>query len=153
MYFDLSDTLFDITGSKTTPPLDIMEAQAGEYPYVTTQATNNGVSAHFDFWTEKGNVITIDSAIIGYSSYQKYNFSASDHVEKLIPKFDLNPYTAMFLVTILNIEQYRYNYGRKASQSRLKTARIKLPSTADNQPDWDYMERYIKSLPYSSNLE
>ena len=153
VYFNLSETLFDITGSKTTPPLDIMEAQAGEYPYVTTQATNNGVSAHFDFWTEKGNVITIDSAIIGYSSYQKYNFSASDHVEKLIPKFDLNPYTAMFLVTILNIEQYRYNYGRKASQSRLKTARIKLPSTADNQPDWDYMERYIKSLPYSSNLE
>lgn len=152
-YFNLDKELFDITGTKTTSPLDILVSERGIYPYVTTQATNNGVAGKYNFYTENGNVLTIDSAIFGFTSYQKDNFLASDHVEKLVPNFNLNPYNAMFIVTILNIEQYRYNYGRKASQARLKVSKIKLPAKIDNTPDWDLMENYIKTLPYSQNLE
>jgi len=88
---------------------------------------------------------------MGYCSYQSLPFSASDHVEKLIPKFKMNKYIALFLVTILNLEQYRYNYGRKCSQERMKKISIKLPSKNGN-PDFEYMENYVKSLPYSSSL-
>jgi len=49
----------------------------------------------------------------------------------------------MFLVTIFNLEQYRYNYGRKASQTRLKEIAIQLPAK-DYQPDFEFMENYIK---------
>ncbi|WP_300753159.1 N-6 DNA methylase [uncultured Brachyspira sp.] len=154
-YFNLTE-LFKIKGSKTTPPDDIPNLNNGIYPYVTTQASNNGVSGFYDFYTEEGNVITIDSAVLGYAAYQEFPFLASDHVEKLIPKFLLNPYIAMFLVTILNKEQYRYGYGRKASQKRLKKSHIKLPSILNEnnkyEPDWEYMENYIKSLPYSSSI-
>lgn len=145
------DDLFQITGSTTTPVLELEEYGKGEYPYVTTQATNNGVGSFYNFYTEEGEVLTVDSAVLGYCSYQPYNFSASDHVEKLIPKFKMNKYVAMFLVTIINQEQYRYNYGRKCSQERMKKGSIKLPSKNEN-PDWEFMENYIKSLPYSSNL-
>ena len=138
-------------GSKTTPLLEVYEYGTGEYPYVTTKATNNGVEGNYDFYTEKGNVLTVDSAVVGYCSYQALNFSASDHIEKLVPKFKMNTYIALFLVTILNLEQYRYNYGRKSSQSRMRDISIKLP-TKDNQPDWQFMEDYIKALPYSANL-
>lgn len=123
----------------------------GKYPYVTTQATNNGIDGFFDFYSEDGNVLTSDSAVLGYCSYQALSFSASDHVEKLIPKFKMNRYVAMFLTTILNLEQYRYNYGRKCSQDRMKKISIKLPSKNGN-PDFEYMENYIKSLSYSSSL-
>ena len=54
----------------------------------------------------------------------------------------------MFIATIINKEQYRYNYGRKASQTRLKRANIKLPIKQDGQPDFEFMENYIKTLPY-----
>jgi hypothetical protein len=118
---------------------------------VTTQATNNGVGGFYDHFTETGNVLVIDSAVLGYCGYQRHNFSASDHVEKLTPKFNMNQYVALFLTTVLNLEQYRYNYGRKASQTRLRKAIVRLPSRQD-EPDWQYMEDYIKSLPYSSNL-
>lgn len=144
--------LFYINGSKTTPLLELEELGIGEYPFVTTQATNNGVEGFYDYKTEKGNVLTIDSAVIGYCSYQPFDFSASDHVEKLIPKFEMDRYIALFISTILNKEQYRYNYGRKASQTRLKERTIKLP-TKDGGVDWDFMRDYIKSLPYSSSLE
>lgn len=143
--------LFKITGSKTTPKQELEEIGKGLFPNVTTQATNNGVDAFYDTYTEDGNVLTVDSAVLGYCSFQPIRFSASDHVEKLIPKFDMNNYVAMFLVTILNMEKYRYNYGRKASQTRLKEISIKLPEKNGN-PDFLFMENYIKSLPYSKSL-
>ena len=148
--FELNE-LFKIQGSKTTPLLELEEYGNGKYPYVTTQATNNGIDGFFDFYSEDGNVLTADSAVLGYCSYQALSFSASDHVEKLIPKFKMNKYVAMFLTTILNLEQYRYNYGRKCSQDRMKKISIKLPSKNEN-PDFEYMENYIKSLSYSSSL-
>jgi type I restriction enzyme M protein len=57
----------------------------------------------------------------------------------------------MFFVTIMNLEKYRYNYGRKASQTRMKKILIKLPEKNGN-PDLIFMENYIKSLPYSKSL-
>jgi hypothetical protein len=158
------DILFEITGSKTTSIIELEEYGKGLFPYVTTQATNNGTADFYDFSTEKGDVLTVDSAVVGYCSYQPLNFSASDHVEKLIPKFDMNKYIAMFLVAIFRLEQYRYNYGRKCSQSRMKERNIKLPALTDNNgkfiktengkfiPDWQYMEDYIKSLNYSKSI-
>ncbi|MDI6757436.1 MAG: N-6 DNA methylase, partial [Endomicrobiia bacterium] len=144
-------TLFKIQGSKTTPLLELAEYGKGKYPFVTTQATNNGVEGFYDFYSEEGDVLVVDSAVLGYCSYQSLPFSASDHVEKLIPKFKMNKYIAMFLVTILNLEQYRYNYGRKCSQERMTKIKIKLPAKND-KPDFKYMENFIKSLPYSKSI-
>ena len=150
--FGLID-LFRVSGSKTTPLLDLEEAGAGKYPYVTTQATNNGVAGFYNHFTETGgDVITVDSAVLGYCSYQNTPFSASDHVEVLTPLFEMNVYNAMFLVTVLNMEQYRYNYGRKCSQTRMRRAKIRLPALKSGDVDWRYMERFIKTLPYSANL-
>jgi type I restriction-modification system DNA methylase subunit len=143
--------LFEITGSKTTSILELEEYGKGQFPYVTTQATNNGTADFYDFYTEEGNILTVDSAVVGYCSYQLLNFSASDHVEKLIPKFAMNKYVALFLVTIFRLEQYRYNYGRKCSQSRMKERSIKLP-VKKGIPDWQFMEDYIKSLSYSKSI-
>lgn len=140
--------LFEITGTKTTPLLELEEYGKGQYPYVTTQATNNGVEGFYDYYTEQGNVLTVDSAVLGYCSYQPLSFSASDHVEKLIPKFKLNKYIALFLVTIINQEQYRYNYGLKCSQTRMKKSQIELPSK-NCEPDFEFMGNYVKSMPYS----
>ena len=144
--------LFDVTGSKTTPKIELEESGHGVIPYITTQAINNGTEGFYNIATEKGSVLTVDSAVLGYCSYQAKDFSASDHVEKLIPRFDLSPYIAMFLVTIINKEQYRYNYGRKCSQTKLKSSLIKLPVDTEGNPDWQWMEDYIKGLPYSRCL-
>lgn len=144
--FYLSE-LFDIKGSKTTSLEELLsEHKKGEYPYRTTQASNNGVAGCFDIYTEKGNIITIDSAVKGISFWESNAFTASDHVEKLIPKFNLNKEIAMFITTILNKELYRFNYGRKRSQKQLLKEKIYLPVCKNGEPDWKYMERYIKSL-------
>lgn len=146
--FKISD-LFNVKGTKTTKLDDLELAGSGMYPYVTTQAVDNGVAGYYGICTEEGNVITADSAVIGFCSYQEKSFSASDHVEKLIPKFEMNKYIALFLTTIINLENYRYNYGRKFNQTKIKETLIKLPIDSQGNPDWLFMENYIKSLPYS----
>lgn len=151
-YFDISK-LFDVAGSQTTPLTTLKKFGAGRYPYVTTKSSNIGIEGFYDYFTEEGNILTIDSAVVGFCSYRESKFSASDHVEKLVPKFSLNGYIGIFLSTIINLEHFRYNYGRKFNQDRIKITKIKLPVDSKGEPDWQFMEDYIKSLPCSKALE
>lgn len=144
--------LFDVVGSKTTPVNKLEEYGYGKYPYITTQSKNNGVAGSYDFYTEEGNVLTIDSAVLGYCTYQEFNFSASDHVEKLIPKFKMNKYIALFFVTLINKENFRYNYGIKYNQGRIRETNIRIPVDSNNKPDYIYMEKFIRELPYGDRI-
>lgn len=140
--------LFDITGSATTPKNDLDLSDSGPYPYVTTAATNNGIAGYSDSFTEQGKVITIDSAVLGTAFYQVKNFTASDHVEKLIPKFEINDLLGQYLVSVLNASArfYQYAYNNKRSQTALKREVVKLPAMSDGQPDWSYMIAYMKKI-------
>lgn len=140
--FCLSE-LFDIAGTKTTPKKDVIKNQ-GLYPYVTTASKNNGVKFYSNIWTEKGKCLVIDSAVAGYMSYQEKNFSASDHVEKLVPKFFINKEIAIFICCVWNSNKMtkKYSYVLKASQTQLKKDTIFLPSI-NNKPNWKYMEKFI----------
>jgi len=122
-----------------------------QYPYVTTQCTNNGVRGWYDTYVNKGNILTVDSAWLGFCSYQPLDFTASDHVERLLPRFELDVFRALFLVTVINMEQYRYSYGRKFNQTRIRETIIKLPFR-DNEIDWNFIENYVKGLNYSKSI-
>lgn len=152
--FELTD-IFNIRGSKGS--FTKYEVSCGEYLYITTSNKNNGACSTADIYTELGNVITVDSATDGKAFYQEYNFIGSDHVEILEPKnFILTKRVGIFLISILNLQQNRYSFGRKRSQTRLSQEKLYLPVKQDilgiSEPDWQFMEDYIQSLPYSDNL-
>ena len=147
--------IFYVRGSKTIDK-KVLDNEYGEgkHPYVTTQSVNNGTRGFYDYADNTGNVLTIDSATVGYCSYQPLDYSASDHVERLTPlNFKLNVFRAMFLVTIINMEQYRYSYGRKFNQIRIRGTVIKLPHNQANEIDWEFIENYIKGLNYSKDID
>ena len=88
--FNIQD-LFKIRGSKKS--FTQYEIKDGDYFYITTSNKNNGFSGTSDIFTEKGNIITFDSATEGKCFYQEKDFVGSDHVEILEPKnFTLNRY-------------------------------------------------------------
>lgn len=150
-YFKLN-TLFSIEGSKTTSKRKLKKDGNGKYPYITTSTDNNATESFYKISTEIGGVLVIDSAVVGHCTYQPIDFSASDHVEKLIPNFKMSKQIALFLCTILNLEKFRYNYGLKASQKRLNNVSIKLPSD-NGKPDFDFMENYVNSCKFSMALK
>ena len=148
--FNIQD-LFKIRGSKKS--FTQYEIKDGDYFYITTSNKNNGFSGTSDIFTEKGNIITFDSATEGKCFYQEKDFVGSDHVEILEPKnFTLNRYLGIYFITILNLELFRYSFGRKRAQKRMKLDTIYLPYTTDKKkiiPNFAFMENYIKSLAYS----
>jgi hypothetical protein len=146
------DNIFEIKRGESRYKVDL---QKGDIPYVSATEKNNGVSYFVKFSNSKGNFITLSyDGTIGEAFYQKRDFFASEKIAVLnLKNVTLNPYIAMFLITIIRREKFRFNYGYKWSiESRMKKTQIKLPSDNTGNPNWQFMEHYIKSLPYSCNL-
>lgn len=141
--------LFYVKGTGSISKTDIEEKYGnGEYPYITRTEKNNGISGFFDYKTSSKNILTIETTLSGLCFYHDYEFSTGDHIMVLIPKkFELNKYIALFIKTIWRKNAYKYGYGRPAISKNIKNTYLELP-TKDGQPDWGYMESYIKSLPY-----
>lgn len=150
------DEIFEIKKGKRLTKADM---QDGNIPYIGAIDSNNGISAYIsnDEHLHQGNTITVSyNGSIAEAFYQTTKFWATDDVNVLYPKFTLNRYIAMFLITLIHREKYRFNYGRKWDKELMEASLIKLPAvkiaTNKYEPDWQFMEDYIKSLPYSSCL-
>jgi len=124
----------------------------GNIPLVTAGFQNQGIDGYIetDICELYSDKITID--MFGNTFYHSYSFYCDDNILVLIPKHNINVYTKLFIVAVLNGDKYRYSYGRQYRQKDIKKHVIKLPVTAKGEPDWDYMEKYIKALPYSDRI-
>lgn len=149
--FKLSD-LFDIERGKGARLRDSIKD--GLYPIVTAIDNNNGWSGFSDTFFHSENVISVPRNGNGVAEafFQPKPFSSTEDVHVFKPKFPLNPFIALFLCVIIRKEKYRYSYGRKWGLQRMNDTSIKLPATKNGNPDWDFMEHYIKSLPFSASI-
>ena len=131
------------------------EYDKGNTPYCSASANDNAVSQYIDLEPDfDGNQI-ITGKVGCTTFYQPQPFSATSDVNVLIPKGStkINPYIGLFITTIINYsENYKWDYGRQCRKNDTEKIRIKLPIDSDESPDWQFMEDYIKSLPYSANL-
>ncbi len=102
----------------------------------------------------KENCITVsNNGSVGEAFYQVAPFTCSHDINPLYLKNrTLNVYIAMFLITLIKAEKYRWGFGRKWRPSRMPSSIIKLPVDQDGKPDWIYMENYIKNIKFSSQL-
>lgn len=118
----------------------------GDCPLIQETNSNNG----FDRLVQptvifKGNAITIS---INYASnvfYQKDDFCASVNIA-IIRNDNLNLYNGYFIASILSSAHRKFDYQNKISKELIDDEIIKLPATPDGQPDWDYMEFYMKTV-------
>ena len=120
----------------------------------------------------KGNCIavTVNGSVCN-AFYQKEQFTCSHDITAFyVKKHEMNPALAMFLCTIIMKDKYRWSYGRKPHDvKKFGKSVIKLPikhnpdgtpfidvthtySEEGYVPDWQYMEEYIKSLPYGDRV-
>ena len=134
----------------------ISKTIVGDVPLISSTESNNGVNKFIadDKKLFSGNKITIASnGSVGETFYQLQDFYATGDTNILTPLFEMNNFVAFFFVTIFRYEKYRYDYGRKWGKTRMQNDIIKLPAKENGEPDFEFMENYIKSLPYSKNLE
>jgi Type I restriction modification DNA specificity domain len=146
------DDLFDIKKGKRLTKAQMVK---GRTPFIGAIDNNNGLTTFINRKpVHEGNTITVNYNGNGVAEafYQDRPFWCSDDVNVLYPKFALTPGIALFIATVIRLERYRFNYGRKWDLDRMRSAVLRLPDKADGTPDWEYMEQYVMSLPFSSQV-
>ena len=164
------DKIFDIQRGES---LYITDSEIGCTPYASASAENNGISAYLNVQPNRdGNCIVINyDGSVGEAYYHAEPFFASEKVvTATFRNHPMTPYSAMFITTLIMKEKYRFSYGRKWTvEASMKNSRIKLPVQKNSDgtpyidatkeysaegyvPDWNFMENYIKSLPYTANI-
>lgn len=148
------DGLFEIRKGKRLTSDDQTE---GDTPYIGAIDSNNGVSNRIgQNPIHDGNTISLSyNGSVGEAFYQPVSYWATDDVNALYlrPEYGtLCPATGLFVCSVLKHDRYRYSYGRKWTLDNMNATKIKLPATSDGKPDWQWMESYIKSLPYGDRL-
>lgn len=126
----------------------------GTTPFVTSSDQNNGWT---DFTTKSpthaANTIGVNrNGSVAEAFYQPIAFCSTEDVHVFTPRFTMSKYVALFITTLMKKEKYRYNYGRKWGIARMKASLIKLPVDSHGNPDFEFMEEFIKSLNFSAKI-
>jgi hypothetical protein len=151
--FSISD-LFTLKKGRRLTKAQI-QTRPGDIPFIGAIDSNNGVSGKVNAAIHEAGTLTViyNGAGVADTFYQPVAFWASDDVNVLYPKFAMTPAIALFVATIIREEKYRFSYGRKWHLERMNNSEIHLPVDDQGRPDWDFMETYIQSLPFSSQIQ
>jgi hypothetical protein len=131
--------------------------KGGDISYVGAKKQDNGFMYKVmrdEVFVTKGQCLVFicdGQGSVGYSTFQEKDFIGSTTLS-MGRNVNINKYNALFLITLLDKERFKYSFGRKWSGDKLKNTELKLPITKDGKPDWQYMEDYIKSLPYAASI-
>ena len=139
--------LFDVVkGSRLTKAA----MREGTINFISASSFNNGIAAHIanTEHVHPGNTLTVsyNGSDIGRTFYQKEPFWASDDVNVLYPRFELNERIALFLAPLIKEAGGSHVYKNKWLQTDMMNTMIPLPITEEGNPDWDYMDEYMCAL-------
>jgi type I restriction enzyme M protein len=133
-----------------------IESSDKDIPFVGASDFNNGITS----WHLRDEVIntskigdednTIDGKLfekfcitvtnngsVGCAFFQELEFTCSHDVNPLyLKEKELNVYIALFLCVLIELEKFRWAYGRKWRPVRMPTSTIKLPTNDDGTIDY-----------------
>lgn len=143
--FKIGD-LFVVTKGTRLTRANMIE---GTTPFVGATLENNGITAYVGN-TEHihpGGVMTVaynGQKAMGKAFWQPKPFWASDDVNVLYPKFELTREIALFLQPLFWEASKPFSYDDKWGKEAMERTPIMLPTDAQGEPDWQWMQQYVK---------
>lgn len=139
--------IFDVVKGTRLTRADMKD---GNIKFVGSSAMNNGETHRIanNEHLHPANTITVCyNGSVGETFYQDEEFWASDDVNVLYPKFCMTKYIALFICPIIKSVGRKYAFIDKWKQEDMRNEIIRLPvSPQGSQPDFQYMERYMKNM-------
>lgn len=124
----------------------------GEINYVSSGAFNNGVANKLmplpNELLDRGGCITV-SPLDGSSFYQEEDFlgrGGSGASILILYNSHLNRNNALFICSVIRSSANGFGYTDLLNGENLKSLTIKLPMDKTGQPDWAYMEKYMRKV-------
>lgn len=148
-----------------------------QYNYVSRDSNGNGVVGFVDEiegelpFPAGAMSLALGGSFLGSCFIQKKPFYTAQNVAVLQEKVLLSDHVKLFIATLIRNEcKIKYQaFGRELNAHVRKDFTIKLPIKHDQNgntvidqnhvfsskgyiPDWDFMDRYMKSLPFSDRI-
>ena len=124
--------------------------KSGTTPFIGASDSNNGVTAFVSNTnvSKDSNVLGVNyNGSVVENFYHPYTCIFSDDVKRFaLREHNGNEYVYLFMKTVILQQKSKYAYGYKFNEERMQKQMILLPTTANGQPDYDYMEQYVKRL-------
>jgi len=128
----------------------------GNEMLISAKNINNGLKGFYSSNNDKkslfeGDCITLNNdgdGGVGLAYYQPYKFLLDTHVYALYSKNRISKYSKLFITFSLSKQRICFSHGRSISKERLEKMIIMLPIMDDGNPDYEYMEQYIKNIEY-----
>ena len=121
--------------------------RSGKYPYVTRTDTNNGINDFIceqpSYGMDTGNCITV-GLDTQTAFYQENSFYTGQNIQ-VLRNDKLNAINAKFLIPLIKSTLSIFSWGGNgATLTRLRRSKIMLPVDESGNPDYAFMEQYIK---------
>lgn len=136
--------LFECDTTKGIPSKNDLDD--GDIPYVTRSSVDNGFSGTCGNVesVNKGQCITIGAE--GFVAFWQTNdFVAGNKVYTLRHR-EMNEIRGLFVCSALNVLASEYSFANARVLNSIKSEIIELPATSDGEPDWVYMEQYMRNV-------
>lgn len=146
--FSLSDFFILEKGNQN----NMASLSDGLLPLVSARKCDNGYK-QFVSPNKKhlyqANIITLNNdgdGGAGIAYYQPHQMALDSHVTALIPKLQLNKFHLLFVSRCITKQRERFGHGYSLNSTRLRIFKYMLPITEQGQPDWQFMEDYMKGV-------
>ena len=148
--FSIND-IFQISATKSSIDKKNLEGGCGNIPYITRTDKNNGIdsfiSTQENYEVDEKNAITV-GLDTQTAFYQLSDFYTGQNIQ-VFRNENLNRSVALYIIPLLKMQFEKFNWGGNgATLGRLKKLCIKLPSTKEGNPDYEYMEQYMKAIEH-----
>ena len=146
--------IFDIKAGKRLTKANM---QKGIIPFIGATDSNNGIT---NFVSNENSSTDKEVLGVNYNGsvvetfYHPYKCTFSDDVKRFSTKeVKDNKYIYLFLKNAILKQKCKYMYGYKFNENRMVKQKIMLPVNSKGEPDYKYMEDYMKYLEQKKLLE
>lgn len=117
--------------------------ETGSIPLLTASEINQGVSDYIcnENMQRYKDFISID--MFCHAFYHNYEACGDDNIYFLIND-KISPRAKIFITTCINQNSLKYSYGNQFRQDNADNDKIMLPVNSNGEPNYEFMEEYIK---------
>ena len=150
----LISKIFEIKAGKRLTKTNM---KSGKIPFIGSSDSCNGITnfvSNENSSTDK-NILGVNyNGSVVENFYHSYKCTFSDDVKRFSTiETKGNKYIYLFLKNAILKQKCKYMYGYKFNESRMKKQKIMLPIDSKGEPDYTYMENYMKYLEQKKLLE
>ena len=145
--------LFEVKISKSVDKGELEFAEDGEYDFIGRTPLNNGIQGRLNklkFEANQEGTYSIAQIGMHVCQYRERKWYASQNIFVLTPfaekSHKANKFIATIITRYLDCAYGEDTYATYPTAKTLPHLKIKLPVDKTGQPDWAYMEEYMRKM-------